>query len=232
MSGRRKIDWALAASLYETDLTLAQIAAQVGAASAASLASAIRHKRRVGEWTARRQSHDKKDWAQIERDLLAGLSTREIARKHGFRSGRILTAALSVRRARGHFAPRLAPGRNRKRGPYRDSAARRERFLAIRNADNAAATEAAKRSPLAGRSPRNVHALDWHLIAPDGTHHHCRNLYHFVREHPHLFAAADRAWKRTGGKRGTGGEWCNATAGLLNVRAGKSRAWKGWQVIA
>lgn len=91
-----------------------------------------------------------------------------------------------------------------------------------------AATEAARISPRAGRGPENVHALDWHLISPAGAEYRTRNLYEFVRTNPELFAPADVAWKRQGGGRGTGGEWCNATAGLLNVKAGRSRAWKGW----
>ncbi len=90
------------------------------------------------------------------------------------------------------------------------------------------ATAAAQQSPGAGRGVLNVHAVDWWLIAPDGTHHQVRNLYEFVRSNQALFAPADVVWKRTGGKRGTGGEWCNATAGILNIKGGRAKTWKGW----
>lgn len=93
------------------------------------------------------------------------------------------------------------------------------------------ATAAAKASPLAGRGVGNIHAKRWQLIAPDGTVYIVVNLYEFVRQNTHLFAEADVEWKRTGGKRGTGGEWCNATAGLLNIKAGRAKSWKGWRLI-
>jgi hypothetical protein len=100
----------------------------------------------------------------------------------------------------------------------------------VRNADNSAATEGAKRSIWAGRAATNVHAKEWVLIDPAGNRREIRNLHHFIRENPKLFVAADRAWKRPGGKRGTGGEYCNASAGLQAVRAGRAKAWKGWSL--
>lgn len=93
------------------------------------------------------------------------------------------------------------------------------------------ATKAAMASPKAGRGVRNVHAAQWVLVAPDDTIYHVRNLYEFVRSNPSLFAEADREWKRRGGKRGTGGEYCNATAGIQNIRGGKAKSWKGWRLL-
>ncbi len=90
------------------------------------------------------------------------------------------------------------------------------------------ATVAAKDSPASGRGVLNVHAVDWVLVSPNGDRHQVRNLYEFVRANPGLFADADVVWKRTGGARGTGGEWCNATAGILNIKGGRAKTWKGW----
>lgn len=92
------------------------------------------------------------------------------------------------------------------------------------------ATEAARKSLLAGKYETNIHACDWVLISPDGQVYRARNLYHFVRENKHLFAPKDVIWKRQSGKRGTGGEYCNATAGLLNIKSGKTKGWKGWKL--
>jgi len=93
------------------------------------------------------------------------------------------------------------------------------------------ATQAAKASPKAGRGINNVHAEDWHLLSPTGDSYKIRNLYEFVRTHTHLFTPDDVAWKRQGGARGTGGEYCNATAGILNIKGGKAKSWKGWKMM-
>lgn len=92
------------------------------------------------------------------------------------------------------------------------------------------ATKQAQKSPKAGKSATNIHAKKWTVVAPDGTIYKITNLYQFVRDNAHLFLAGDVAWKRVGGKRGTGGEYCNAVAGLYNVANGTSQAWKGWTI--
>lgn len=119
---------------------------------------------------------------------------------------------------------------HRPRGPYRDSAARAARLQKHRNNDNSNATAAALKSPLAGRAETNVHAKQWVMVDLTGMRHEIQNLHHFIRENPALFEEEDRAWKRTGGKRGTGGEYCNASAGLQAVRAGRANTWKGWSL--
>ena len=90
------------------------------------------------------------------------------------------------------------------------------------------ATEAAKLSKKSGRGTDNVHAVKWNLTSPKGVTYRARNLYEFVRNNTHLFLPNDVIWKRRGGKRSTGGESCNVTAGLLNIKGGKTKAWKGW----
>lgn len=94
------------------------------------------------------------------------------------------------------------------------------------------AVAAAKASPLAGKAESNIHAKEWVLIAPDGRVYRIRNLHHFVRTHQHLFAPDDVEWKRQGGKRGSGGEYCNATSGLQGVKGGKAKSWRGWKLGA
>ncbi|MGJ8518474.1 hypothetical protein LMG33810_002848 [Carnimonas sp. LMG 33810] len=94
------------------------------------------------------------------------------------------------------------------------------------------ATAAALNSPRSARGVGNVNATYWWLISPTGTVYFVRNLYDFVRSNPTLFQARDREWKRKGGKRGTGGEYCNATAGIQNIRCGRANSWKGWRLLS
>ena len=117
------------------------------------------------------------------------------------------------------------------RSPLPDVAERRSRLAAVRNIDNTSATEAAKTSPRAGRHPDNANAKEWRLVAPDGSIYTVRNLHHFIREHADLFDADAVAWRRTSGKRGGGGEYCKASAGLQNIKAGKSSEWRGWMLL-
>lgn len=90
------------------------------------------------------------------------------------------------------------------------------------------ATEAAKISPKAGKFETNIHAKKWHITSPNNQVFVATNLYQFVRDNAALFLPGDVIFKRTGGKRGTGGEYCNATSGLLQA-ASSGRLWKGWK---
>lgn len=94
----------------------------------------------------------------------------------------------------------------------------------------AKATKAAQGSVLAGRTESNIHAKEWVLVSPTDKIYHIKNLHHFVRQNPHLFNESDVIWKRKSGVRGTGGEYCNATAGISNIQGGKTQAWKGWRL--
>ncbi len=44
------------------------------------------------------------------------------------------------------------------------------------------ATESAKKSPKAGKFETNVHAVDWHIVSPDGTHYQIHSLNNWLRE--------------------------------------------------
>ncbi|MBK1818243.1 hypothetical protein JIN84_21655 [Luteolibacter yonseiensis] len=70
----------------------------------------------------------------------------------------------------------------------------------------------------------------WYLTSPEGAQHTAHNLCHFVRKNPRLFAAEDVVWKRRKAEKGLGSANCKATAGLSNVRQGRTRSWKGWSL--
>lgn len=109
------------------------------------------------------------------------------------------------------------------------AASRRDHIARVRNNNTAAATAAALASPKGARAPSNIHAKTWHLIDPSGVHHRITNLHHFVRTNPHLFEPEDTILRRQSSKRT--GEYCRATAGIQNLRAGKQREWKGWRYL-
>ncbi|TEU23416.1 hypothetical protein E2B99_13645 [Alkanindiges illinoisensis] len=167
----------------------------------AKLGKTVKPKPRKVDWS---QADWSKNNTELARDL--GLAYDTVAKKR-WELGAPAAASKAKRKDIGTKKPQCAPHSN---------------------AGQIMATEAAKLSPLAGKFASNVQAVDWWLISPDGTEYKFKNLYEFVRQNPHLFAPADTVFKRTGGKRGTGGEYCNATAGLLNVKAGKAKAWKRW----
>lgn len=89
------------------------------------------------------------------------------------------------------------------------------------------ATAAAKSSRKSGKFESNIHAKKWRIVSPSNQIFIARNLYQFVRDNGDLFLQKDIIFKRQGGKRGTGGEYCNATSGLRQA-ASSGRAWKGW----
>ena len=159
------------------------------------------------------------DWAAVDWDR----PTRAIAESLG-------RAPNTVSKMRKKHAPHTC-GKHLSTD-YRFTAAGKKRQLATAakngRQNQPKATAAAQRSEAAGRGERNIHAKRWRLRSPDGKTYEFANLHEFIRRHPALFAAADREWRRTGGRRGTGGEYCRASAGIQNLRAGKSKQWKGW----
>lgn len=90
------------------------------------------------------------------------------------------------------------------------------------------ATAAAKISRKSGKFETNIHAKKWQIVSPSNQIFIVRNLYQFVRDNGELFLPNDVIFKRQGGKRGTGGEYCNATLGLRQA-ASSGKLWKSWK---
>lgn len=95
----------------------------------------------------------------------------------------------------------------------------------------AAATEAAKNSPKAGKFETNIHAIDWHLIGPDGRHYYFHSLNFWLRENcRELF-----------GFEPDGREFSNAVSGLSRAKRSllgrlprgqrPGYTYKGWTVV-
>ncbi len=90
-----------------------------------------------------------------------------------------------------------------------------------------AATRAAQNSPKSGKFAENVHAIDWHLISPDGKHYYFHSLSFWLRENcRELF-----------GVEPDSREFDNIRSGLSGVKrailGGKygSSTYKGWQAL-
>lgn len=151
---------------------------------------------------------DKVDWTKNNRQLAKelGKSYNTVAKKHCQlkQSGKAKERAARI--DKGQKKPQMAFG----------------------VVNQPLATKAAKTSPKAGKFETNIHAKKWRITSPDNRIFIATNLYQFVRDNPALFLPGDVIFKRTGGKRGTGGEYCNATSGLLQASA-SGRLWKGWK---
>lgn len=95
----------------------------------------------------------------------------------------------------------------------------------------AAATKAAQQSPKAGKFIENVHAIDWHLVSPDGVHYQFHSLRNWLRENGKKFFDVDPDTK----------QFDNVISGLSRVKKsvmgtlppGQRPGYrhKGWTVI-
>lgn len=150
---------------------------------------------------------DEIDWTKNNQQLAQelGKSYNTVAKKRGQLKQSGKAKERSARIDKGHKKPQMA-------------------FGVI---NQPLATKAAKTSPKAGKFETNIHAKKWRIISPSNQIFIVRNLYQFVRDNGDLFLPKDVIFKRQGGKRGTGGEYCNATSGLLQA-ASSGRHWKGW----
>lgn len=83
-------------------------------------------------------------------------------------------------------------------------------------------------SPKSGPFETNISAKDWHLLAPDGTAYHFRNLTLWLSRHPDLFDPDDLVEVR----RGTRARLCRAQSALGKLRPERTErrgSWKGWE---
>ena len=93
------------------------------------------------------------------------------------------------------------------------------------------ATEAAKKSPKAGRFETNRAAIDWHLVSPNGEHFYIHSLSFWLRENCDKYFDVEPDSK----------QFFNIISGLSRVKRsmlGKIKegqrpgySYKGWKVI-
>jgi len=90
--------------------------------------------------------------------------------------------------------------------------------------------------PCLQKGPQNRTAVDAVFKSPDNVIYKCRNITHFVREHPHLFQEEDVVWRYKNGHS------CRAARGLIRLRGARYGAkestrntarlsWKGWVLL-
>lgn len=88
-------------------------------------------------------------------------------------------------------------------------------------------TEAAMKSPKAGKFETNVGAKDWHVISPEGKHYKFRNLQNWARNNCSLFyvdETEENALKIAKGLQ-------HAKAGELGRDFAHTSKYKGWSVV-
>ena len=82
-------------------------------------------------------------------------------------------------------------------------------------------------TPLSGGFETNASAKEWHLLSPDGTAYHFRNLALWLREHAELFDPADIA-EVPQSKSGLTTRAQSRLGRLRPDRASRRETWKGW----
>lgn len=93
--------------------------------------------------------------------------------------------------------------------------------------------KSALQNPKLQASVQHIAAKTWRLTDPLGRLHEFRNLKKFVRDHEHLFDAADVEWKEQAGR--ASGTWCRAFQNLSRLRPSCSKPlseWQGWKWAA
>ena len=93
------------------------------------------------------------------------------------------------------------------------------------------ATKAAQNSPKSGKFAENVHAIDWHLVSPDGVHYEFHSLRNWLRENGEDFFGIKENTR----------QFENVISGLSRVKKSMlgtlptgqrpGYSYKGWSVI-
>lgn len=93
------------------------------------------------------------------------------------------------------------------------------------------ATRAAQDSPKSGKFEENIHAIDWHLIGPDGVHYRFHSLRNWLRENGKQFFGVEPDTR----------QFNNVVYGLSRVKKSvmgtlppgqrPGYTYKGWRVI-
>ncbi len=109
----------------------------------------------------------------------------------------------------------------RRRTPASERAAHLSRINEKRGAAHAV-------SPKSGPYETNASAREWHLLSPDGTAYHFRNLALWIRDNSHLFDDDD-AVERPQSRAGVTTRAQSALGKLRPERAEKRESWKGWR---
>lgn len=83
-------------------------------------------------------------------------------------------------------------------------------------------------SPLSSSTESNASAKEWHLLSPDGTAYHFRNLSLWLREHAELFEPDDVA-EIPQSRTGVTTRAQSKLGRLRPDRAQPRQTWKGWR---
>lgn len=94
-----------------------------------------------------------------------------------------------------------------------------------------AATKAAKYSPKSGRFEQNIHAIDWHLISPEGVHYHFRSLRNWLRENGKCFFDVEPDTKQFDNVICGLSRAKRSILGTLPANQRPNYTYKGWRVV-
>lgn len=93
------------------------------------------------------------------------------------------------------------------------------------------ATSAAQISPRSGRFEENIHAIDWHLISPDGKHYKFRSLRNWLRDNGKQFFGVSPDTKQFESVVSGLSRVKRSVMGTLPLDQRPGYTYKGWQVI-
>lgn len=94
-----------------------------------------------------------------------------------------------------------------------------------------AATKAAQNSKKAGRFEENVHAIDWHLVSPDGKHYRFHSLHNWLRNYGKMFFGVNPDTRQFENVIYGLSRAKKSVMGTLPPGQRPGYTYKGWQVI-